>query len=707
MALSTYTYEPLDDTQDEIRLIRFLSRDQDLEQGYFNPPLELTLVHVSLAARPQYHALSYVWGSSMKPDMVRIDGKAMNITRNLYEALIRFHLDPTVEYLWADALCINQADNDEKALQVKKMRQIFTQATRVVAYLGTPPSGREQTVESIALRGRELILEHGWDLFASDRRGYQDPDQMPTSRFWQIFHHIAQRAHRDREFLEMIAKRWGLGSDDGGIFPHREMLYFLRRPIWTRVWIIQEFTCAKDLFLTCGLSELKFIYWIIVYWIYVEFYEWKRHSMDLGPRAAEYLSSLAALESYTFQTVLTMQSMHRWGHMEALRKNSFTPLRELLGSTFRLGATDPRDRVFALLGIAKDAPKLGLIPNYSKSYAEVLLETAWRLVARGVFILDDSRGLKKSELAPDLPSWAPEWSLRPPQKLNPIRREASLRFLASGHTEMSTASLIEEADYSQRDLCMSGISVAYVVQVGDVVDFPGPRETPQNLQRAQHFLEDLRQLSKNPSVTRPPGQSTYVQEALRKIPVAYRRLLRDEEMRVDDRIRTASQWQTDLPDRPEVHIWDPSLLEAEFQFLSGNQRVPAELSDSERSSWLLQNCKRYFEELHRYSDETRPMLCSGTNDVTFLGTGPREMQAGDQVFIFQGAHVPFVVRPMSGGLFQVVGETYVYGMMYGEMINGHTQFEMSLARVNTTEESTGVSHSSYPNEEVGADGTAQ
>lgn len=675
MALSSYTYDPLDDTQDEIRLIRFTSRDQSLEQGHFSPPLKLGLVHVSLTARPQYHALSYVWGSARKPDVVHVNGKTINITRSLYEALLRFHVDPTVEFLWADALCINQADNDEKDIQVKKMRQIFTLATRVIAYLGTPPSGREKTVENIALRGKELILEHGWNLFISDRRGYQDPDQMPTSRFWQMFHYIAQRSHHDREFLEMIASRWGLGSDDGGIFPHREMLYFLRRPIWTRVWITQEFTCAKDLIMMCGLSELKFIYWIIVHWIYLEFYEWKHHSMNLGPHTAEYVSTLAVLEPYTSQTILTMQSMHRWGHMEALRKNSFVPLRELLDGSFRLGATDPRDRVFAFLGIAKDAPKIGLTPSYSKSYAEVLLETAWRLVAQGVFILDDSRGLKKSKLAPDLPSWVPEWSLRPAQTLNPTRREASLRFLASGHTEMSIVCAMEEADFFQRHLSISGIPAADVVQVGDVADFTVPRETPQNLRTAQRFLDHLRQLSESPSATWPPDQSTYVQEALWKIPVAYRKLLSDQEIRFDDRIRRASQWQTVLPDQPEERILEAALLEAEFQFLGGNQSSPAELSDSQRFSWLLRHCNKYFEELHRYSNEKRPMLCTSRDGVDFLGMGPREMEVDDQVFIFQGGHVPILVRSMNGGLFQVVGETYVHGMMYGEMINGTMQFE--------------------------------
>ncbi|KAK7409078.1 Folylpolyglutamate synthetase [Neonectria punicea] len=672
---SSYAYDKLDESKDEIRLIRFVSRDRDLRQGGFNPPLELDLVSVSLATCPQYHALSYVWGSDKKPDTVLVRGKTTNITRSLCEALLRFHVDTDVEYLWADALCINQADDDEKAVQVKKMRQIFTSAARVLAYLGTPAGGHDNTVESIALRGKELILEHGWDLFASDRTGYQDPDQMPTSRFWQMFHHIAQRSHNDRQFLQTIATRWGLGSDDGGVFPHSDMLYFLRRPIWTRVWILQEFTCAKDLILMCGLSDLKFIYLVIVHWIYLEFYEWKHHSMSLGPRTEEYISVLATLQPYASQAILTMQSMHRWNHMEALRKNSFVGLRELLQSSFRLGATNPRDRVFALLAIAKDGPKLGISPNYSKNYVEVLIETAWRLAAQGHFILDDSRGLRESKLAPDVPSWVPEWSLRSVRTLNSSRMEAKLRFLASGHTQMSIVSPTHESDYSWKHLQISGIPIADVVKVGDVADFPAPRETPQNLRTARSFLDDVRRFGESPATVWPSGHSSYVQEALWKIPIAYRDLANNE-IRPDDRIRMVSRWQNLLPEQSEERILETVQLEAEFSFLNGNQSPPSELSDNQRVAWLLQHCKGYFEALHRYSDEKRPMMCSGKYGFAYLGMGPREMETGDRIIIFQGAHVPFVVRAGSRGLFQVVGEAYVYGMMYGEMLNSATQFEM-------------------------------
>ncbi|KAK5130373.1 hypothetical protein LTR08_002165 [Meristemomyces frigidus] len=51
----------------------------------------------------------------------------------------------------------------------------------------------------------------------------------------------------------------------------------------------------------------------------------------------------------------------------------------------RFQASDPRDRVFALLGIATDATELGVKPDYNKSCEEVYTELARVLLSHGYF----------------------------------------------------------------------------------------------------------------------------------------------------------------------------------------------------------------------------------------------------------------------------------------------------------------------------------
>lgn len=63
-------------------------------------------------------------------------------------------------------------------------------------------------------------------------------------------------------------------------------------------------------------------------------------------------------------------------------------LLELLDVAASLNVTDARDKIFALLGIAEDTPKLGLAPNYFLSTADTfsyctkqLISTSQRLDA--------------------------------------------------------------------------------------------------------------------------------------------------------------------------------------------------------------------------------------------------------------------------------------------------------------------------------------
>ena len=57
---------------------------------------------------------------------------------NLYVALLETQQEG-IQYLWVDALCINQADEYEKAAQIKQMGQIYSMAEKVIAWLGLEP----------------------------------------------------------------------------------------------------------------------------------------------------------------------------------------------------------------------------------------------------------------------------------------------------------------------------------------------------------------------------------------------------------------------------------------------------------------------------------------------------------------------------------------------------------------------------------------
>ena len=61
-----------------------------------------------------------------------------------------------------------------------------------------------------------------------------------------------------------------------------------------------------------------------------------------------------------------------------------------------------------------------------------------------------------------------------------------------------------------------------------------------------------------------------------------------------------------------------------------------------------------------------------TTGKRYMGLFPRGTRAGDEIFVLSvGIFVPFTVRRVEGesGLFQLIGECYVHGIMDGEVLS--------------------------------------
>jgi hypothetical protein len=73
----------------------------------------------------------------------------MTVGLNLCQALEALRLADVNRTLWIDALCINQADNAEKAVQVTLMGMIYSKAKRVAVWLGPPSSDSHLAMTSL------------------------------------------------------------------------------------------------------------------------------------------------------------------------------------------------------------------------------------------------------------------------------------------------------------------------------------------------------------------------------------------------------------------------------------------------------------------------------------------------------------------------------------------------------------------------------
>src|ERR1700761_7326922 len=123
------SYEPLPDPRKFIRLLQ-------IQPGQEDDEIVCELHAFKVDEAPEYVAISYTWGDSTPTRIVTINGEAINVRMNCYDALWQARHHNLSSYHWLDAISINQADLVEKSFQVGMMGDIFKDAQLVLCCLG-------------------------------------------------------------------------------------------------------------------------------------------------------------------------------------------------------------------------------------------------------------------------------------------------------------------------------------------------------------------------------------------------------------------------------------------------------------------------------------------------------------------------------------------------------------------------------------------
>jgi hypothetical protein len=136
-------YEPLI-AEGEIRVLELgPSSDDGL--------VRCVLRHVHLSDAPEYEAVSYCWGNPQDTVPIECNGIVIMATRNLYSFLAHLQLETAGCTIWADAVCINQADLAERSSQVRLMGSIYSNAKIVLAWLGEGSPGSDTAMDLMRL----------------------------------------------------------------------------------------------------------------------------------------------------------------------------------------------------------------------------------------------------------------------------------------------------------------------------------------------------------------------------------------------------------------------------------------------------------------------------------------------------------------------------------------------------------------------------
>jgi len=321
----------------------------------------------------RYEAISYTWGQPILKFALHVDdGTQVFVTENLDRALRYLRRTDRDRLLWADAVSINQADNEEKALQIPLMVQIFRGARSVMAWLDP---GGDTTVEQKGMR--ELDRLSRVSVFTT---GY---------------------------LTESLS----------------EILRFFNLPWFNRLWIIQEIVFSLDIYLICGNMELSFSRLLVALSaLDVEIEDYLCDAAD----EARMQAILKITKLWNRHSFLDQQP-------KELPVDDTTQILSLVENFCSYGCTDPRDRIFALYSMATDVrstsnsywsgsrafpppPQISFYIDYSLDVREIyqtFARSCWEQGAGHRKLWEALLSRQYSFPQTNWSSWAPDWRILP------------------------------------------------------------------------------------------------------------------------------------------------------------------------------------------------------------------------------------------------------------------------------------------------------
>ena len=419
-----FTYVPLP-TSTSIRLLQIHAADQG--------SISATLLTTELESAPSYDALSYTWGSPLSPYIsgesgrgataqhtiiVKCGGESQQlcIAENLKDALIALHTinlasisTARCAYLWVDAICINQTDRKEKAVQVRFMERIYQHASKVLAWLGP-----EDETTSHVFQVIDNLSKLGPEYYKS----------VTPEDVWRPQIHVEKlniQALNYRHWLSWVA--------------------FLHRPYFGRVWIVQENNLAKDIVLVCGnraftwsamMSTMNFL--VYTNWATLLYTELMVSSNVLPER-----SQLGIFAKLVESKVDSGQGA--WNLFHGLNATILTEkqwsLFSLLERYRYCESSDPRDMIYALIGVArKDIRPFNTQPQLLEVSYDMSVGLLYGRTAKAMLLawgdlshLEQKEGAFMTKIK-NLPSWVPDYSAQiMPESL--LKRKPDCKWNAS------------------------------------------------------------------------------------------------------------------------------------------------------------------------------------------------------------------------------------------------------------------------------------
>ncbi|KAK3986028.1 heterokaryon incompatibility protein-domain-containing protein, partial [Cladorrhinum sp. PSN332] len=303
-----------------------------------------------------YEALSYAWGDATQPTK-RIfisNSSFLDVPVSFGKALRQLRHGTEPRRIWIDRICIDQGTASERNMEVKRMRNIYQHAARVVVWLGPECSTSSLALSTLAHLGRQLEVTPGCRFLPSP--GCEKP-------LW----------HDPHFELPYSAKVWAAIDK------------LLNRPWFRRVWIVQEIQLAgPGAIVQCGKAKISW-------------HDFRRAVLRLSARGVPV-------------NPVTDGIIH-WIKPLCQNNNVGDTLSNLLLLTTGRQCSNPRDKIYGILSLATPDTAAAVEPDYTLSikeaYKAVVLSDAGH--RQRLDLLDHCDNGSTTQLG--WPSWVPNWAI--------------------------------------------------------------------------------------------------------------------------------------------------------------------------------------------------------------------------------------------------------------------------------------------------------
>jgi hypothetical protein len=588
-----------------------------------------------------YAALSYTWGQIAPSIPILVNGSVTMVSENLYLALLHLR-KREVTRLWVDAICINQDDFPERASQVSQMKGIYQNAAIVFIWLGESNKLSEQAFDE--LHGLTELLD--WD------------DVIP-------------RHELDQNMMDENHQKW------------RAISEILHRPWFRRMWIIQEALSARRAMIVCGKDILDLDLFLKIINSILKAGA-LRHILAYHPSKELMQVTLKQLEFLV---------KAKFENVDFITQHKFKPtLLNYLAETRWAEATDPRDKIYGILGLADTTRSLGhrekgrnstwipFKPDYNLSKEEVFINVTKAILwtTRSLSVLRFARHMSKNVTG--LPSWVPDWSSKEPHavpeylSLGPISA-GNEQFWRSKWTISSSCRERRPASYDIAQQCQPSFSLGrgnsltvtglHFDTIASVTQHTYPRDdimyTVDPLNKDTTELHEL---------MHQHLESTYewieecIHHAANCLPYAAEESTWTSLWRMLNADTT--QDKKPIPEGCKTVLESIRTAQSSLAALSSRSGNPDPLTEIALGA-AFSNFEHCMSQLPKVGTEYSSWRFATTRNK-YMGLVPNEVRVGDVVCVVYGCEMPFVLRKCRRKCYKFVGHCKIQGFSFDEAV---------------------------------------